>query len=89
MASYELIFKKSVTRDLSAIPNQDIVRILQRIDALRNTPRPGDCEKLSGQEKYRVRQGSYRIIYEIREAEFIVCVVKIGHRSSVYRVDRR
>jgi mRNA interferase RelE/StbE len=89
MASYELIFKKSVTRDLSAIPNQDIVRILQRIDALRNTPRPGDCEKLSGQEKYRVRQGSYRIIYEIREAELIVCVVKIGHRSSVYRVDHR
>ena len=85
MASYELIFKKSVTRDLRTIPNQYIVRILQRIDSLRNTPRPGDCEKLSGQEKYRVRQGSYRIIYEIRDAALVVCVVKVGHRSSVYR----
>ncbi len=88
MASYELIFKKSVARDLRTIPNQDVVRILQRIDGLRNTPRPTDCEKLSGQEKYRVRQGVYRIIYEIRDAELLVCVIKVGHRSSDYKAGR-
>lgn len=75
MASYKLIFRKSVARDLRSIPNQDVARILQRIDALQHDPRPGDCEKLSGQEKYRVRQGVYRIIYEIRSSELIVCVV--------------
>ncbi len=85
MASYKLIFRKSVARDLRSIPNQDVARILQRIDALQHDPRPADCEKLSGQEKYRVRQGVYRIIYEIRSSELIVCVVKVGHRSSVYK----
>lgn len=88
MASYELIFRKSVARDLRTIPNQDVVRILQRVDALRENPRSKDCEKLSGQEKYRVRQGVYRIIYEIADAELIVCVVKVGHRSTVYRTGK-
>ncbi len=85
MARYELIFRKSVTRDLRTIPNEDVARILCLLDALQHNPRSGECEKLSGQEKYRVRQGLDRIIYEIRDAELTVCVVKVTHRSSVYR----
>ncbi|MDP1932642.1 MAG: type II toxin-antitoxin system RelE/ParE family toxin [Gammaproteobacteria bacterium] len=85
MASYELIFRKSVARDMRTIPNRDVARILHCIDALQHNPRPGDCEKLSGQEKYRLRQGKYRIVYETRDTDLVVCVVKVGHRSSVYR----
>ena len=85
MASYELVFKKSVAKDLRSIPKKDIARILQRIDALRDDPRGEGCVKLSAQERYRVRQGVYRIVYEIRENELIVMLVKIGHRSAVYK----
>jgi len=85
MASYELVFKKSVAKDLRSIPKKDVARILQRIEALRDDPRGEGCVKLSAQERYRARQGVYRIVYEIRENELVVMVVKIGHRSAVYK----
>ena len=79
MANYKLVFKKSVTKDLRPIPNQDVVRILQRMEQLQENPRPVDSEKLSGQERYRVRQGLYRIIYEVVDELLVVTVVKVGH----------
>jgi mRNA interferase RelE/StbE len=85
MASYRLTFKKSVARDLRPIPRQDVTRILKCIEALASEPRPVGCEKLSGLERYRVRQGVYRILYEINDQELLVTVVKVGHRSRVYR----
>jgi len=85
MASYDLVIKKSVAKDLRSIPKKDVARILQRIEALRDDPRGEGCVKLSAQERYRVRQGVYRIVYEIRENELIVMVVKIGHRSAIYK----
>lgn len=85
MASYELVFRKSVAKDLRAFPNQDVARILQRVRALADVPRPAGCEKLSGQERYRVRQGVYRIIYEIKDDKLMVLIVKVGHRRDVYR----
>ena len=85
MASYELVFKKSVAKDLRAIPNVDVRRILQSVRELSENPRPHGCEKLSGQERYRVRQGRYRIIYEIEDERVRVIVVKIAHRRDVYR----
>jgi mRNA interferase RelE/StbE len=85
MASYELVFKKSVAKDLRAFPNQDVKRIMQRIRTLADDPRPAGCEKLSGQERYRVRQGVYRIVYEIEDDKLTVLVVKVGHRRDVYR----
>lgn len=85
MASYELTFKKSVAKDLRAFPKQDVKRILERVRSLADDPRPPGCEKLSGQERYRVRQGVYRIIYEVTDEILTVLVVKVGHRSDVYR----
>ncbi len=85
MASYELVFKKSVAKDFRSIPKKDVSRILKRIEALRDDPRGEGCVKLSAQERYRVRQGVYRIVYEIRENELIVMVVKVGHRSAIYK----
>ena len=85
MASYDLVFRKSVAKDLRALPKKDVKRIMQRIRALVLDPRPPGCEKLSGQERYRIRQGAYRIIYEIADATLLVLVVKVGHRRDVYR----
>ncbi|MBI2994696.1 MAG: type II toxin-antitoxin system RelE/ParE family toxin [Gammaproteobacteria bacterium] len=85
MASYELAFKKSVAKDLRAFPTQDVKRILRRIRSLADDPRPAGCEKLSGQERYRVRQGVYRIVYEIEDMKLTILIVKVGHRRDVYR----
>ena len=85
MESYSLVFKKSVAKDLRNIPNKDVKRILNRIDVLLENPRADGCIKLSGQEKYRVRQGVYRIVYEIQDFELIVTIVKVAHRGAVYK----
>jgi mRNA interferase RelE/StbE len=85
MASYRLAFKSSVARDLRAIPNADVARLLARIQALAENPRPPGCEKLSGRPRYRIRQGVYRIVYEIQDEQLVVLVVKVGHRRDVYR----
>jgi mRNA interferase RelE/StbE len=84
MASYKVIFKKSVAKDLRAIPSAYVTKILARIDGLALEPRCNGCIKLSHQESYRVRVGVYRIIYEIRDEELVICVIKVGHRSGVY-----
>ena len=85
MANYRLTFRKSVAKDLRSIPPNDLFRILKRIEALAEDPRPMGSEKLSGQERYRVRQGVYRIVYEIQDEELVILVVKVGHRRDVYR----
>jgi mRNA interferase RelE/StbE len=85
MASYELVFSKRVAKDLRALPRQDIRRILSRVRALAEDPRPVGCEKLSGRELYRVRQGDYRIVYTIEDQRLIVEVIKVAHRRDVYR----
>lgn len=85
MASFELRFKQSVAKDLRSIPNKDVARILKRIEGLTRNPRPHGVEKLSAQDLYRIRQGIYGIVYEIKDDELIIFVVKIGHRRDVYR----
>lgn len=85
MASYKIVFKQSVAKDLRQIPDKDVQRILQRIDGLADDPRPAGAEKLSGEEKYRIRQGRYRILYMIDDNVITVTVVKVGHRRDVYR----
>lgn len=84
MAKYDVVFKRSVYKDLRSIPNVDVKRILSSIDTLAADPRPPGCEKLSGQERYRIRQGVYRIVYEIEDNRLIVTVVRVGHRGQVY-----
>jgi mRNA interferase RelE/StbE len=86
VASYRLLIKQSAAKEIEASPKKDRLRIIKRIQELASHPRPPGCEKLSGHdEKYRVRQGAYRIVYSISDIELTVCVVKVGHRREVYR----
>jgi len=85
MAAYKVFFKKSVEKDFSVIPKNDLRKILGRIEALAEDPRPPGCEKLTGQQRYRLRQGRYRIIYSIQDDELTIWVVKVGHRKDIYR----
>jgi len=85
MAVFEILFKESVWKDLRKIPKTHLKKILSRIEKLKDDPRPIGCEKLTGQELYRVRQGQYRIVYSVQDEELTIWVIKVGHRSSVYR----
>ena len=85
MARYELRVRPSVAKDLRGIPKADIRRILARMQALRDEPRAPGCEKLGGAELYRVRQGMYRIVYEIHDEWVVIEVIRVGHRGEVYR----
>ncbi len=85
MASYSLEIKRSAAKELSQLPRKDRGRVIARIEALAQDPRPAGAEKLSGQERYRVRQGDYRILYEIEDQVLRIMVVKIGHRREGYR----
>ena len=87
MGKYRVLIKPSASKELLAIPTKkDRQRLVRRIELLGADPRPAGCQKLTGGgDRYRVRQGLYRIIYEIRDTELVVLVVKLGHRRDVYR----
>jgi mRNA interferase RelE/StbE len=85
MEPYKIVVKKSVAKDLKKIPSKDIKRILSAIQELAQNPRPPQSKKLSGQERYRLRQGNYRILYSIEDDKLIVCVVRVGNRRDIYK----
>ena len=85
MEPYRVIVKQSVSKDLKKIPKKDVKRVLTAIRGLTSDPRPPQAKKLSGQNRYRLRQGNYRILYSIEDDRLIVCVVKVGDRRDVYR----
>ena len=85
MASYRLLIKPSATKELEGVPVKDRRRLVTRMRQLSEEPRPVGSEKLSGQGLYRVRQGNYRIVYEIVDHASTVTIFKIGHRREVYR----
>jgi mRNA interferase RelE/StbE len=85
VASYRLLIKPTAVKELEALPAKDRRRIVPRIEGLASEPRPHGCEKLSGLEQYRVRQGDYRVVYGVDDEARVVIVVKIGHRRDVYR----
>jgi mRNA interferase RelE/StbE len=86
VAKYRLLIKPSAVKEIEAIPlKRERQRVIERISKLAEDPRPSGSEKISGQDKYRVRQGRYRILYTIEDQDLLVQVVKVGHRKDVYR----
>jgi mRNA interferase RelE/StbE len=86
VARYSILIKPSAVKEIESIQlKRDRQRIVERIRDLAENPRPPGCEKLSGRDKYRLRQGRYRILYSIEDADLLVYVVKVAHRKDVYR----
>ncbi|HKP52834.1 MAG TPA: type II toxin-antitoxin system RelE/ParE family toxin [Chloroflexia bacterium] len=84
--TYTITFAKRAERQFRALPREVQVRLKARIDALAENSRPQGVEKLSAEDNlYRIRSGDYRVIYEIRDAELLILVAKVGHRREVYR----
>ena len=85
MGNYEVSIRKSAIKELDALPARELPRIVAKIRGLAEDPRAAGSEKLTGEEKFRVRQGLYRILYEIDDARTTVTIVKIAHRREAYR----
>ena len=86
MEKYKVSIKRSAVKEIEAIPQKKVrQRMINRIGQLANDPRPPGSRKLSGHDKYRIRQGTYRIVYSIEDHELVVVVVKLGHRKEVCR----
>ena len=85
MAAYSLLVKASAAKELDTLPTKDRRRVVERILSLADEPRPHGSQKLSGHDKYRLRQGHYRIVYLIDDAAREVTIFKVGHRRDVYR----
>ena len=85
MASYSVLIKRSAAKELEAVPQKDREKLVEKIQGLAENPRPTGSEKLAGNDKYRIRQGVYRVLYEIDDAAIVVVVVRVAHRREVYR----
>lgn len=85
MAKYNIEIKKTAVKELNNLPLSDLKKIIQKIQNLADNPRPPGCKKLTGEEKYRIRSGNYRILYIIEDDILIIYIIKIGHRRDVYR----
>lgn len=85
MADYKIRIKQSAKKELYKLPKKELQKITDKILSLSVNPRPMGVEKLSGDDKYRIRQGNYRVIYLIRDKQLEITVIRIGHRKDIYR----
>ena len=85
MASYSVVIKRSAAKELEDVPRKDRQKLVGKIQGLASNPRPEGCEKLAGQDRYRIRHGDYRVLYEIDDIVVVVTVVRVAHRREVYR----
>jgi mRNA interferase RelE/StbE len=85
VASYRVLIKKSAAKELEAVPRRDREKLVAKIEKLAQDPRPPGSEKLAGDDKYRIRQGVYRVLYEVDDATIVIVVVRVAHRREAYR----
>jgi mRNA interferase RelE/StbE len=85
MEFYKVIFTKSVKKDFRKIPKLEVSKILNEIAELAKNPRSSKTKKLKWEKLYRLRVGNYRVIYDIQDNLMLIFVVKLGHRSDIYR----
>jgi len=85
MAKYRVEIKKSAVKEIKKLPKQYLKHVLSKIAALAENPRPEGCIKLTNDNKYRIRVGNYRVLYQIYDELIVVVVVKVAHRKNVYK----
>ena len=85
MASFQVEWKNSASKELEKLPRQIITRVVAAVDDLSTNPYPHGARKLIGSERaYRIRIGDYRVIYHVFEKRLIVEIVRVRHRKDVY-----
>lgn len=81
---YKIEIKASAQKELKNLPNKELKKVIEKISSLATNPRPTGCKKLSGDEKYRIRVGNYRVLYSIEDEILVIFIFKVGHRKDVY-----
>jgi mRNA interferase RelE/StbE len=81
---YELFIERAVYKKLKIIPEKDYRKIIASINKLSVEPRPSGCKKLKGRKAYRIRQGNYRVIYEINDTGLTIIIVDVADRKDIY-----
>jgi len=81
---YQLLIEKQVEKQLEKIPASDYMRVKNSILSLAQNPRPAGYKKLKGRNGYRIRQGDYRIVYDIHDQILTVLILAAGHRKDIY-----
>ena len=85
MSSYFVEVKPSARKELEALADKMLARVLKKMNSLGNAPRPAGCKKLKGyQDQWRVRVGDWRVVYIIDDAAKLVSITRIAHRREVY-----
>ncbi len=85
MGSYSVLIKRSAAKELEEVPRKDREKLVTKIRGLAVDPRPQGSEKLTGDDRYRIRHGDYRVVYEVDDTSVIVLVVRVAHRREIYR----
>lgn len=85
MASYRVLIRRSAEKEIAKLPGAVRRRIVEKVLALAADPRPHGAQKLAGRDEYRLREGDYRIVYTVADEIVTVTVVRVAHRSDVYR----
>ncbi|HRU06450.1 MAG TPA: type II toxin-antitoxin system RelE/ParE family toxin [Candidatus Brocadiia bacterium] len=83
--TYSVSILRRAQAQLARIDRQDQDRVIDAVRALGENPRPQGCRKMSGRPAWRIRVGSYRVIYEIHDDRLLVLVITVGHRKDAYR----
>jgi len=83
--TYEINIRQSAKKSLAKVPHKYQENIINTIRSLASNPRLEGCKKLSGRDAWRIRVGTYRVLYEIHDNELVIMVIKIGHRKEVYK----
>ena len=82
---YEVRFARPVAKGLRRMDRAEARRVVEAAETLSEDPRPSNAQKVQGTPYLRIRVGSYRVVYEVRDEALVVLVVKVGHRREVYR----
>ena len=86
MEKYKILIKPSAVKEIEAIPQKRIrQQIVTRIQNLAKDPYPPGARKLASNDRFRLRQGAYRIVYTVLKLELIISIIKVGHRKDIYR----
>jgi len=84
--SYKIVFDRTADKDFRRLPSEVQQAFSRKLSALADDPHPSDSRKLEGtHDCYRIRQGDYRLIYTVTEDRIVVLILRVGHRSSIYR----
>jgi mRNA interferase RelE/StbE len=83
--TYKISILRKAQKQLAKIPANDYKKVKQAILDLANDPRPQGSKKFKGRDGWRIRQGDYRVIYEIQDDQLNIIVLAIGNRRDIYR----